>query len=85
MTARLPALRSLQNKLALLFLAITALAFAAAIFVVLPRLTTQLQQDRLVELHVNATVRRNRGTDIDAACGQLRASMAGSPIQVGRR
>jgi len=29
--------------------------------------------DRLVELGVNATVRRNRGTDIDAACGQLRA------------
>ena len=30
-------------------------------------------RDRLVELGVNATVRRNRGTDIDAACGQLRA------------
>ena len=28
-------------------------------------------RDRLVELGVNATVRRNRGTDIDAACGQL--------------
>ncbi len=27
----------------------------------------------LVGLGVNATVRRNRGTDIDAACGQLRA------------
>ena len=26
----------------------------------------------LVDLGVNATVRRNRGTDIDAACGQLR-------------
>jgi signal transduction histidine kinase len=49
MAARLPALR-LQNKLALLFLAITALAFAAAIFVVLPRLTAQLRQDRLVDL-----------------------------------
>jgi two-component system OmpR family sensor kinase len=43
-------LRSLQNKLALLFLAITAVAFAAAIFVVLPRLTTQLQEERLVDL-----------------------------------
>jgi 23S rRNA (adenine2503-C2)-methyltransferase len=32
-------------------------------------------RDRLVELGVNATVRRNRGTDIDAACGQLRASV----------
>jgi 23S rRNA (adenine2503-C2)-methyltransferase len=41
-------------------------------------------RDRLLELGVNATVRRNRGTDIDAACGQLRASMAGSPVRVGR-
>jgi 23S rRNA (adenine2503-C2)-methyltransferase len=31
-------------------------------------------RDRLAELGVNATVRRNRGTDIDAACGQLRAN-----------
>jgi 23S rRNA (adenine2503-C2)-methyltransferase len=28
-------------------------------------------RDRLRRLGVNATVRRNRGTDIDAACGQL--------------
>ena len=41
--------------------------------------------DRLVQLGVNATVRRNRGTDIDAACGQLRASMAGSPVRLERR
>jgi 23S rRNA (adenine2503-C2)-methyltransferase len=36
---------------------------------------------------VNATVRANRGTDIDAACGQLRANHAGStPVLVrGRR
>ena len=27
----------------------------------------------LVDRGVNATIRRNRGTDIDAACGQLRA------------
>ncbi|MBX3285699.1 MAG: 23S rRNA (adenine(2503)-C(2))-methyltransferase RlmN [Actinobacteria bacterium] len=33
--------------------------------------------DRLAGLGVNATVRRTRGTDIDAACGQLRASHAG--------
>jgi len=32
----------------------------------------------LVALDVNATVRRNRGTDIDAACGQL----AARPIEV---
>lgn len=31
-------------------------------------------RDRLVGLGVNATVRRNRGTDIAAACGQLAAS-----------
>jgi len=42
-------------------------------------------RDRLVDLGVNATVRRNRGTDIEAACGQLRASMAGSQVQLGRR
>ena len=41
--------------------------------------------DRLVELGVNATVRRNRGTDIDAACGQLRASLAGSTVPLVRR
>jgi 23S rRNA (adenine2503-C2)-methyltransferase len=31
---------------------------------------------RLADLGVNATVRRNRGTDIDAACGQLAARVA---------
>ena len=31
-------------------------------------------RDQLIELGVNATVRRNRGTEIDAACGQLRAN-----------
>ncbi len=31
-------------------------------------------RDHLDRLGVNATVRRNRGTDIDAACGQLRAN-----------
>lgn len=33
---------------------------------------------RLAELGVNATVRTNRGTEIDAACGQLRARHGGS-------
>jgi 23S rRNA (adenine2503-C2)-methyltransferase len=36
-------------------------------------------RDRLIALGVNATVRRNRGTDIDAACGQLRATVAAPP------
>jgi 23S rRNA (adenine2503-C2)-methyltransferase len=31
-------------------------------------------RERLRELGVNATVRRTRGTEIDAACGQLRAT-----------
>lgn len=41
-------------------------------------------RDRLEHLGVNATVRRNRGTDIDAACGQL---AAGQPVRLtgGRR
>jgi 23S rRNA (adenine2503-C2)-methyltransferase len=34
-------------------------------------------RDRLAELGVNVTVRRNRGTEIDAACGQL---AAGQPV-----
>jgi 23S rRNA (adenine2503-C2)-methyltransferase len=34
---------------------------------------------RLAGWGVNATVRRNRGVDIDAACGQLRSRTAGTP------
>jgi 23S rRNA (adenine2503-C2)-methyltransferase len=36
-------------------------------------------RDRLEELGANATVRQNRGTDIDAACGQL---AAGQPVRL---
>jgi 23S rRNA (adenine2503-C2)-methyltransferase len=36
--------------------------------------------DRLVSHGVNATVRRNRGVDIDAACGQLRMRADGTPV-----
>lgn len=42
-------------------------------------------RDRLEGLGVNATVRRNRGTDIDAACGQLAAGQPVQPITLGRR
>ncbi|MEI7754265.1 MAG: 23S rRNA (adenine(2503)-C(2))-methyltransferase RlmN [Actinomycetota bacterium] len=42
-------------------------------------------RDRLEELGVNATVRRNRGTDIDAACGQLAAGQPVQPVSLGRR
>jgi 23S rRNA (adenine2503-C2)-methyltransferase len=37
----------------------------------------------LQDLGVNATVRRNRGTDIDAACGQLAARVELGPPRVG--
>jgi 23S rRNA (adenine2503-C2)-methyltransferase len=51
-------------------------------------------RDRLEDLGVNATIRRNRGTDIDAACGQLarRAEPSNTsskptvtPVTIGRR
>jgi 23S rRNA (adenine2503-C2)-methyltransferase len=38
--------------------------------------------DQLIELGVNATVRRNRGTDIAAACGQL---AAGQPVKMSSK
>ncbi|MDQ1422846.1 MAG: hypothetical protein QOD72_344, partial [Acidimicrobiaceae bacterium] len=34
---------------------------------------------QLVAIGVNATVRRNRGVEIDAACGQL---AAGQPVTI---
>ncbi|MHB1853741.1 MAG: 23S rRNA (adenine(2503)-C(2))-methyltransferase RlmN [Acidimicrobiales bacterium] len=41
-------------------------------------------RDRLVTFGVNATVRRNRGTRIDAACGQLAAREAVPvPVELG--
>ncbi len=42
--------------------------------------------DRLTALGANATVRQNRGTSIDAACGQLRASARDgeTPVTLGR-
>lgn len=39
-----------------------------------PRAGVQAFADRLADLGTNATIRRTRGTDIDAACGQLRAT-----------
>jgi two-component system OmpR family sensor kinase len=50
-----PRLRSLQNRLALLFFAITALGFAAVIFFFLPQLQTRLQNQRLNDLQGAAT------------------------------
>lgn len=37
--------------------------------------------DRLRALGVNATVRRSRGLDIDAACGQLRVAVEGGRVR----
>jgi hypothetical protein len=47
-------------------------------------------RDLLTDLGVNATVRRNRGVEIDAACGQLAARAgpgAGNAdrLSIGRR
>jgi 23S rRNA (adenine2503-C2)-methyltransferase len=36
--------------------------------------------DRLIDRGINATVRRNRGVDIDAACGQLRMRATETPV-----
>jgi 23S rRNA (adenine2503-C2)-methyltransferase len=36
-------------------------------------------RDRLRDLGVNASIRENRGTDIHAACGQLRATAVSAP------
>ena len=41
-------------------------------------------RDQLRSLGVNATVRRNRGTDIDAACGQLAARRRATPVVIDR-
>jgi two-component system OmpR family sensor kinase len=46
----LPRLRSLRNKLALLFFGVTALAFAVVIFVLLPQLQTRLEEQKLENL-----------------------------------
>jgi 23S rRNA (adenine2503-C2)-methyltransferase len=39
-------------------------------------------RDDLLRLGVNVTVRQNRGTDIDAACGQLAAAAPGGAVPV---
>ncbi len=41
-------------------------------------------RDLLEANGANATVRQNRGTDIDAACGQLAAGAPVSPVKLGR-
>ena len=34
-------------------------------------------KDELLRLHINCTVRKEHGRDIDGACGQLRAKRSG--------
>jgi 23S rRNA (adenine2503-C2)-methyltransferase len=46
-----------------------------------PAAGVQVFRDLLRTLGANATVRQNRGTDIDAACGQLRARVADRSAQ----
>jgi 23S rRNA (adenine2503-C2)-methyltransferase len=51
-----------------------------------PAARVALFRDRLADLGVNATVRRNRGTEIAAACGQLTAEHPVRPVAFsGRR
>jgi signal transduction histidine kinase len=76
-------LRSLQNKLSLLFLGITAVAFAAAIFVVLPLLQTQLQEERLADLEriartSSVELKQVVGRDIDKDFNELIRAMGDS-------
>ncbi|MCP4436868.1 MAG: 23S rRNA (adenine(2503)-C(2))-methyltransferase RlmN [Actinomycetia bacterium] len=42
-------------------------------------------RERLVDAGVNATIRDTRGSEIDAACGQLRAGHEATPIERPRR
>ena len=50
MNERVPRLRSLRNRLALLFLLVTALALAVVTFVFLPQLETQIVNQKLGDL-----------------------------------
>ena len=53
-----PHLRSLQNKLALLFLAIMAVAFGVIYFFVVPQLNSKLREKQLDELSRSAAASR---------------------------
>jgi len=67
-----PKLRSLRNKLALLFFAITAAAFAVIYFVVVPQLESNLENRRLEDLRHSAAQGR-------VSLEELRASNATAP------
>jgi 23S rRNA (adenine2503-C2)-methyltransferase len=50
-----------------------------------PRATIHAFRDELARRGVNTTIRRNRGTDIDAACGQLRARFTPTALSAPAR
>jgi 23S rRNA (adenine2503-C2)-methyltransferase len=50
-----------------------------------PKERVRAFRDALTSLGVNATVRRTRGDDIEAACGQLRAEHEAKPVAVRQR
>src|SRR3954467_7621189 len=54
MKLRLRPLRSLRNRLALLFFAVTALALAVVVFFFLPQLESQIVDQKLSELRKSA-------------------------------
>ena len=71
MNLRLRPLRSLRNRLALLFFAVTALALATVVFVFLPQLESQIVDQKLGELRKNALAAAPRlehvvGTEVTA-------------------
>src|SRR6059058_3648337 len=71
MNLRLRPLRSLRNRLALLFFGITAVALATVVFVFLPQLESQIVDQKLGELHkaaLTAAPRLERvvGTEVTA-------------------
>ncbi|HEU0024066.1 MAG TPA: HAMP domain-containing sensor histidine kinase [Thermoleophilaceae bacterium] len=70
-------LRSLRNKLALLFFGITAAAFAVIYFIVVPQLESNLESRRLQDLRASASFGR-------APLEELIASEASSP-EINRR
>ena len=72
MNLRLRPLRSLRNRLALLFFGVTAVALATVVFVFLPQLESQIVGQKLGELRkaaVAAAPRLERvvGTEVNAA------------------
>ncbi|MBN1530999.1 MAG: HAMP domain-containing histidine kinase [Thermoleophilaceae bacterium] len=73
----MPKLRSLRNKLAILFFAITAAAFAVIYFVVVPQLESNLESRRLQDLRHSAAQGR-------VSLEELLASEASAP-RIDRR